>query len=98
MNCWQWIDEVLALAGLQPVRRSISLSNAWCVGALLEGTYRILRLSGEPRMTRFLAAQLATNHYFDISAARRDFGYNPEVSTPEGMDRLAGELTALPHR
>ena len=39
-------------------------------------------------MTRFLAAQLATSHWFDISAARRDLGYEPRVSTAEGMRRL----------
>ena len=40
-------------------------------------------------MTRFLAAQLGTSHWFDISAARRDFGYDPQISTSEGMQRLA---------
>ena len=39
-------------------------------------------------MTRFLAAQLSTSHWFDIGAARRDFGYEPRVSTAEGMQRL----------
>jgi nucleoside-diphosphate-sugar epimerase len=48
----------------------------------------------EPRMTRFLAAQLATSHYFDISAAKRDFGYQPRVSMAEGMQRLKSWLTA----
>ena len=32
VNCWQWIDEILALAGLPPVQRSISLAAAWRVG------------------------------------------------------------------
>ncbi len=39
-------------------------------------------------MTRFLAAQLSTSHYFAIDRARRDFGYRPTVSTAEGMRRL----------
>jgi nucleoside-diphosphate-sugar epimerase len=45
-------------------------------------------------MTRFLAAQLGTSHYFDIRRARGDFGYDPQVSTAEGMRRLAAALTA----
>jgi nucleoside-diphosphate-sugar epimerase len=45
-------------------------------------------------MTRFLAAQLAKSHFFDISRARDDFGYTPRVSTPEGMRRLAEELSS----
>ena len=92
VNCWDWIDEILALADLPPVRRSISLSAAWKLGAVLEVLYRLLPLAGEPPMTRFLAAQLATSHYFDISRARDDFGYRPTVSTAEGMRRLAAEL------
>jgi len=92
VNCWQWIDEILALADLPPVEKSISFRGAWRLGAVLERAYRLLRLKSEPPMTRFLAAQLATSHWFDISAARRDFGYEPQVSTAEGMRRLGNWL------
>ncbi len=96
VNCWAWIDEILALAGLPPVKRSISLATAWRVGALLEIVHRVLGLSGEPRMTRFLAAQLGTSHYFDIRRACHDFGYQPKVSTAEGMRRLGEALHVGP--
>jgi nucleoside-diphosphate-sugar epimerase len=92
VNCWQWIDEVLALAGLPPVRKSMLFKTAWRLGAACEAVYRTLRLRGEPPMTRFLAAQLARSHWYDISAARRDLGYEPRVSTAEGMQRLAAWL------
>jgi nucleoside-diphosphate-sugar epimerase len=39
-------------------------------------------------MTRFLAEQLAKSHWFSIDRARHDFGYEPRISTTEGMDRL----------
>jgi nucleoside-diphosphate-sugar epimerase len=89
LNCWQWIDALLALAGLPPISQSMSLRAAWLRGAALECVYRLFRLRGEPPMTRFLAAQLARCHYFNIRAARRDFGYQPRISTEEGMSRLA---------
>jgi nucleoside-diphosphate-sugar epimerase len=92
VNCWQWIDELLALAGLPPVKRSISLAVAWKVGAVFEAIYKTLRLTSEPRMTRFLAAQLGLPHYFNISAARHDFGYEPRVTKAEGMQRLGATL------
>jgi len=92
VNCWQWIDELLALAGLPTVQKSISLKSAWRVGAAFETIYKLLHLQGEPPMTRFLAAQLATSHYFDLTRAREDFGYDPQVSTEEGMRRLAAGL------
>jgi 2-alkyl-3-oxoalkanoate reductase len=43
-------------------------------------------------MTRFLARQLATAHWFDISAARRDVGYAPRVGLDEGFRRLTAAL------
>ena len=70
VNCWQWINEILALAQLPPIRNSISFRSAWHMGALLEGVYRLFRLPGEPPMTRFLASQLARSHWFDISPRR----------------------------
>lgn len=89
VRCWGWIDELLAMAGLPPVTRSISLKTAWRVGRMFELVWKALRIQSDPPMTRFLAAQLATSHYFDISAARRDFGYRAHISTQEGMHRLA---------
>jgi nucleoside-diphosphate-sugar epimerase len=88
VNCWQWIDEILSLVQVGPVNKSMSLKSAWRIGAACEFAYRALNLSSEPPMTRFLAAQLARSHWFDIGAARRDLGYQPRVSTAEGMERL----------
>lgn len=88
VNCWQWINEILALVDLPPVQKSISITAAHRVGLACETLWRVARFPGEPPMTRFLASQLATSHWFDISAARRDFGYQPRVSTAEGMQQL----------
>ena len=88
VNCWDWINEVLTIKGLPTVERSIPLSAAWALGLALEGWYKCFRLQGEPVMTRFLAAQLGHTHYLNISKAKRDFGYVPQVSMAEGMRRL----------
>jgi nucleoside-diphosphate-sugar epimerase len=92
VNCWQWIDEILAIAGLPAVQGAIPLGAAWYLGSMLESIYALMRLAGEPRMTRFLAAQLGTSHYFNIANARRDFGYHPTVSKAEGMRHLEEAL------
>ncbi len=92
VNCWRWIDEILSLADLPPVSKSVSLRTAQRIGAAFETAHRFLGLRAEPPMTRFLASQLSTSHWFDISAARRDFGYEPRISTAEGMRRLADWL------
>lgn len=89
VNCWEWIDEILALVRLPRVEKTVSRSAAYWVGAALEASYwATRRWHNEPRMTRFVAQQLATSHWFDISAATRDFGYSPAISTEEGMKRL----------
>ncbi len=94
VKLWSWIGEVLARIGAPPVRRRLSHGAARCAGACMEGLYRLLRIRTEPPMTRFLADQLAQDHYFDIGAARRDFAYAPAVSTPEATDRLVEWLKA----
>lgn len=92
VNCWNWINEVLALAEIPPIEKSLSFKMAWRIGAVMETVYRVLGKQSEPRMTRFLAAQLATSHYFDITRAREDFGYSPAISTSAGMHRLAASF------
>jgi nucleoside-diphosphate-sugar epimerase len=89
VNCWGWINQILALADLPPVNRSLSYATASRIGAVCETAWKLLGKSSDPPMTRFLAAQLATHHYFDISKARCDFNYEPLVSLQEGMQRLA---------
>ncbi len=88
VNCWGWINDVLKLVGLPRVRRSISYAWAYRLGWALESWHELWNIESEPRMTRFLAAQLAKSHYFDITRAKRDFGYYPRVSIDEGMKRL----------
>jgi nucleoside-diphosphate-sugar epimerase len=90
---WEVVNRILAAGNLPPVKRTISPRLAYAAGALLETIYRLFSLPGEPRMTRFLARELSTAHWFDLSAARRDFGYDPQVSFDEGMDRLKRSLT-----
>lgn len=92
VSCWPWIDELLSLAGLPPVKRSVSAAAAWRLGAVMEAFYRTFRIASEPRLTRFLAAQLSTSHYFDLTRARADFGYEPRISIAEGMQRMTADL------
>lgn len=86
---WDVVNGILAAAGLPPVTRSVPRWAARVAGLCCETAYRLLLLRGEPPMTRFLAEELSTAHWFDISAARRDLGYAPRVSLDEGFSRLA---------
>jgi nucleoside-diphosphate-sugar epimerase len=92
VELWDFINRILALAGVPPVTRSVSVWKAKLAGRVLEGVYGLFRLAGEPPMTRFVADQLSTSHWYDITAAKRDLGYEPRVSIEEGLKRLAGTL------
>jgi 2-alkyl-3-oxoalkanoate reductase len=86
---WDLINMILQAAGVPPVTRHISPQLAYAAGWFYERMYWLLRKQTEPPMTRFLARELSTAHWFDISAARRDLGYEPEVSFEQGVSRLA---------
>jgi nucleoside-diphosphate-sugar epimerase len=84
---WPWINEFLAGVGEPVLTRSVSLRAARAVGAVLEVLWTLLPLPGEPPMTRFIAAQLGTAHWYDLGAARRDFGLSTVVDGVEGQRR-----------
>lgn len=86
------INGILAAGGLPPCDKSISPGVAYVVGAVMEFLWRLTGRTDEPMMTRFLARQLATAHWYDISAAKRDLGYLPHVSIAEGLQRLKASL------
>ncbi|MCH8540190.1 MAG: NAD-dependent epimerase/dehydratase family protein [Opitutales bacterium] len=92
---WDWINALLKKLDIPPVTRKVPLPVAYTAGALLEAVYAIAKIPGEPPMTRFVATELAKDHYFDISAARRDLGYNPRFSEEEGLRELVEELRKL---
>lgn len=82
------VNDLIGAAGLPPITKTIPAPIAYAVGSAAEWFYSRFRPDDEPPMTRFLAEQLATAHWFDLTAARADLGYVPEVSFREGVDRL----------
>ena len=89
IGLWEMINHILVAGGMPPVTRTISPRTAYWVGALCEWIYGFLHIRREPPMTRFVARELATSHWFDIRAAQTDLGYTPKVSTEEGLRHLA---------
>jgi nucleoside-diphosphate-sugar epimerase len=83
------VNALLAAVGAPPVTKSLPFGAAYAIGAVCEAAWSLLPLRGEPPLTRFLAEQLATTHWYDMGPARRDFGYVPQVTIAEGLERLA---------
>ena len=91
---WDWINQLLRGTGIPEIRGRVSPGRVYVLGGLLEALWRVLPLKGEPPMTRFVAKEMATDHWFDISAARRDLGYAPRVTMTEGTEGLIQHLKA----
>src|SRR5262249_61741065 len=86
---WKFADRILGCAGLPPVTRGVSTRLAYAAAVAIERIHRLLPFIGDPPITRFVVRQLSTAHWFDLTAAKRDFGYVPKISTEEGLRRIA---------
>ncbi|MEJ5915666.1 NAD-dependent epimerase/dehydratase family protein [Pseudokineococcus sp. 1T1Z-3] len=75
--------------GVEPPSRSVPAALARAVGALVEALWALRPGPDEPPMTRFLAEQLSTAHWFDQRETRRALGWAPRVGLDEGFRRLA---------
>ena len=71
------IDGILAAYDVQVPRKYISPRFAYLIGTSLEWLYGLLQINSEPLMTRFIAEQLSTAHWFSIEKAKRDIGFLP---------------------
>jgi nucleoside-diphosphate-sugar epimerase len=87
---WEWIGRVLALHDLPPVRRRISASTAQRLATVAEWVWKTCGLTSDPPLTRFLAEEMATDHYYNIDAARQELGYSPSCSVWEATERSFG--------
>lgn len=85
---WTMVNRLLQAAGAPQVTRAVPVSLALGLAVAFETFHRLVGSGSEPRLTRFLVRELATAHWFDISAARRDLGYVPRVSIDQGIERL----------
>lgn len=89
---WDWINELLRGVGLAPITRKVSFKKAYAIGSVLESYWKLTKREGEPPMTRFVATELAKDHYYSINAAHTQLGYIPKVSTEDGLEGLTRHI------
>ena len=92
IELWPWVNMILKRLGHEPLAKKVSLPVAYCVGALCEGLWKVTGRDQEPPITRFVAVELAKDHYFNISAARCDLGYTAKVSMNEALELTICDL------
>jgi nucleoside-diphosphate-sugar epimerase len=84
---WEWIERILILHDAPSVQRQLSASSAQFLATVAESVWKTIRLSSDPPLTRFLVKEMSTDHYFDISAARRELGYIPTCTVWEATEK-----------
>ena len=80
---------ICAASGVPMPRRHVPAALARGAGSLLDAAWRTFPLPGEPPLTRFVAEQLSTAHWFDQRRTREALGWTPRIGLDEGLARLA---------
>ncbi|MCR9206184.1 MAG: NAD-dependent epimerase/dehydratase family protein [Halobacteriovoraceae bacterium] len=89
VKLWDFINEVLELHNLPPVKKKIPFNTAFQIGKFIEmGSSLFGKYNYHPPMTRFVALQLSKDHFFTHENAKNDFGWTPTVTLKEGLGRL----------
>lgn len=79
---------IIGAAGVAPVTATISPKIAWFAGLVFEVVYKTFKIKGEPPITRWVAGELSTAHWFNTAAARNDLNFTPKVSIELGIEKL----------
>ncbi len=85
INWWDFVNKILAIHHLPPVKKRLPYPIAMGLATLMEWISKCLPGHPEPLLNRFLASELATDHYFNIGAARQWLGYEPAYTIAEAL-------------
>lgn len=89
---WAWLNRILSELGIAPLTKGVPLSVAFFVATILEGFWKLFAIKGDPPMTRFAAVELAKEHYFDISRAKKDLKYLPKYTMDQAIEKTVEDL------
>ena len=92
IELWRFLDELFVALDLPRLKLKVPAGVAFAAGGMLETAHRAFGIRSEPRMTRFLAQQVSTSHWYDMGPARRELGYEPVVPRPEALRRTIADL------
>lgn len=89
IDLWEMVNQLLVISGAPIVTRKIPRWVALAIATAVEILYKSLRIKAAPPITKFLVQEISSSHWFNIDAAKNDFGYQPRISTEEGLKILA---------
>lgn len=86
------IERICSAASVPAPTRSYPTPVAWAAGAVAESVWSLTKRTDDPPMTRFLAGQLGTAHWFDLRRTEAVLRWAPGISLDEGFERLRASL------
>jgi len=84
----EMFGRILAAAGVESRLPRVPVGIAMAAGASAEAVWAATSREDDPPMTRFLAEQLSTAHWFDQREVRALLEWSPAVRLDEGFERL----------
>lgn len=79
------VEAFCVAAGVRFAPRDVPLPVARRIGSLVDTVWPRLDRDDDPPITRFLADQLGTAHWFDQRLVREDLGWTPTVTIDQGL-------------
>ena len=82
------LRQVCAAAGVPEPHRKVPFRLATAAGSVVEAVWSAAHRPGRPPLTRFLAEQMGTAHWFDQRRTREALNWRPQITLDEGFARL----------
>lgn len=84
--------QLLGMLGETPRLRPVNRRMAWAAATVLEGAYAVLPGRPEPPFTRYTLSTIAFSQTLDITRAKEELGYRPEVTLDDALADVAADL------
>ncbi|RBP67029.1 nucleoside-diphosphate-sugar epimerase [Brevibacterium sanguinis] len=90
------MSRIAIAGGAREPRLRIPVRAALAAGSVVERVWELGEHDDEPPLTRFLAEQLSTAHWFDQRRTQEVLGWRPRVTIEEGLELLAAHYAQEP--
>ena len=96
-DVWEFARAVCAQFGLEPPRRQVNPAAARAIARTLDLAWKLPALGhhSAPPLSEYVVCLLTRTGTYDISAARRDFGYRPQVDPARGLTLLKAWIESI---
>lgn len=84
-----FLTRLLASRGVEPEDKAVPFGIAWTMAGITGAAWLLLRLKGEPSITRQMLRLIGKDFTVDIERAGKELGYAPVLSPEDGLRMMA---------